>query len=133
MKRMEDYKRSIGEEYLEAINKKEHEKEAWKEEMKLRAEERQKLIELEHQKQLAKLAEKREEQAKYRDMLDVQVVVSDQRFENNQKTLNRNKMTVAEKKVNYDDLQVDCRLRPRNTRAMAKRSIPTRFRASRRQ
>jgi hypothetical protein len=77
MKKVEDYKRSIEGDYLEIMAKKEYDKEAWKEEMRLRAEERQKMIELENQRLLAKQAEKREEQARYRDMLDVQVPSDD--------------------------------------------------------
>jgi hypothetical protein len=67
------YKHDVANGYKESVNKKDDMKKAWKAEMLERGEVRVMQNDHERQALLNKIAAKREDQAKYRDVLDVQV------------------------------------------------------------
>lgn len=58
--------------------------------------------------QAERMMNKREEQERYRQVLQSQVASAEQEKEKQETRVNRSRMTLNEKKVNYDDLQVVC-------------------------
>jgi hypothetical protein len=94
-----NYQQQIVDTYKSIQDRKALERESLKMVMRENGQQRQQEIDAE-QRRLEQLAkEKRDQQNKYREILDVQ------RNEYEEKSRNRNKMTINEKKVNYEDLQ----------------------------